>query len=51
MAIRPCHNRAFYPSGKATAGPPADAQQALAEYRLKFENGTLFIEVSLDTLV
>lgn len=44
----PCHNGAFDPDGKATAGPPAKAGQSLTRYRLKIENGLLFIEVPLD---
>jgi Rieske Fe-S protein len=41
----PCHNGAFDPTGKATAGPPADAGQSLPLYPLKVENGLLFIQV------
>jgi Rieske Fe-S protein len=44
----PCHNGAFDPSGKATAGPPADAGQSLLRYPLKVENGLLFILVAPD---
>jgi Rieske Fe-S protein len=41
----PCHNGAFDPGGKATAGPPAEAGQVLPRFPLKVENGLLFIEV------
>lgn len=47
----PCHNGAFDPSGKAIAGPPADAGQALAAYPLKVEGGLLFIEVPVERVV
>lgn len=45
----PCHNGVFDPSGKATAGPPADAGQSLLRYPLKIEDGLLFIEVPVET--
>jgi Rieske Fe-S protein len=41
----PCHNGAFDATGKAIAGPPADAGQSLLRYPLVVENGLLFIEV------
>ncbi len=41
----PCHNGMFDPSGKATAGPPAKAGQALSRYELKVDRGLLFIRV------
>ena len=41
----PCHNGAFDPTGQPTAGPPADAGQALPQYALKIENGLLYILV------
>jgi len=44
----PCHNGAFDPSGKATAGPPAEAGQSLAHFPLKVENGLLFMEVPVE---
>jgi len=44
----PCHGGAFDPSGKATAGPPFEAGQALPRYPLKIEKGLLFIEAPLD---
>lgn len=46
----PCHNGAFDPSGKATAGPPAKAGQSLTPYPLKVEGGLLFIQVPLEEL-
>lgn len=45
----PCHNGVFTPEGKATAGPPGDAGQSLAQYRLKIEQGLLFIEVPVES--
>ena len=41
----PCHNGAFDATGVATAGPPAQAGQRLARYRLTIEDGLLYIEV------
>jgi len=46
----PCHNGAFDPSGKAIAGPPADAGQSLLRYPLKVENGLLYIRVPVEKL-
>lgn len=46
----PCHNGAFDPTGKATAGPPAEAGQSLLRFPLKVESGLLFIEVPVETL-
>lgn len=46
----PCHNGAFDASGKAIAGPPAEAGQSLARYPLEVRDGLLFIEVELDGL-
>ena len=46
----PCHNGAFDPSGKATEGPPATANQSLKKYPLKVEKGLLYIAISSDTL-
>lgn len=44
----PCHNGVFDPSGKATAGPPAEAGQSLPRYALRVERGLLFIEVPVE---
>lgn len=46
----PCHNGAFDPSGKATEGPPAAANQSLKKFSLKVEKGLLYIAVSSDSL-
>jgi len=46
----PCHNGAFDPAGKATAGPPAAAGQSLQQYPLKIENGLVFIEAPTELL-
>jgi len=48
--VCPCHNGIFDPDGKAVAGPPAEAGQALSNYPLRVENGLLFIEVPLERL-
>ena len=47
----PCHNGAFDPEGNPTAGPVKDADQHLARYPLKIENGLLYIEAVLKPLV
>jgi nitrite reductase/ring-hydroxylating ferredoxin subunit len=47
----PCHNGAFDKSGKATAGPPKTAGQALIQFPLKIEGGLLFVEVPLTSVV
>ena len=41
----PCHNGVFDPDGRATAGPPAAANQDLPQYPLKVEDGALYIEM------
>ncbi len=41
----PCHNGVFDPSGRAIAGPPAEAGQSLGRYDLNVENGLLHIAV------
>jgi Rieske Fe-S protein len=41
----PCHNGVFDPSGKATAGPPAEASQSLPTYSLRIENSLLYIQL------
>ncbi len=46
----PCHNGAFDPDGRAIAGPPFDAGQALARYPLRIEDGVVFIEVPMEGL-
>ena len=47
----PCHNGVFDAEGNPQEGPPADANQPLARYPLKIENGMLFIEVETEPLV
>ena len=47
----PCHNGAFDPQGQATEGPPAKARQQLLRFPLKVENGVLFIEAPLRSVV
>lgn len=46
----PCHNGVFDATGKATAGPPAEAGQSLGRYPLKVEKGLLYIEVPNEKL-
>jgi cytochrome b6-f complex iron-sulfur subunit len=46
----PCHNGVFDPSGKAVAGPPADAGQSLLRYPVEVANGLLYILVPVDRL-
>ena len=46
----PCHNGVFDPAGNAVSGPPADEGKDLPRYRLKVENGLLYIEAPVDTL-
>lgn len=43
----PCHNGVFDPSGRATAGPPAEAGQSLLEYPVEERDGLLYIGLSL----
>lgn len=44
----PCHNGVFDPEGKPVSGPPADAGQSLAPYRLKIDRGLLYIGLRED---
>ncbi|RMG40508.1 MAG: Rieske (2Fe-2S) protein [Planctomycetota bacterium] len=44
----PCHNGVFDPSGKATAGPPADAGQSLFRYPIRVEGELVLIEVPVE---
>jgi Rieske Fe-S protein len=46
----PCHNGAFEPSGKAIAGPPAEAGQSLPKFPLRMENGLIFIQAPVEVL-
>lgn len=43
----PCHNGVFDPSGRAIAGPPADAGQSLLEFPVEEREGLLYIGLSL----
>lgn len=47
----PCHNGAFDKSGKPTAGPPMAANQSLIQFPLKVEDGLLFVEAPLSSIV
>jgi Rieske Fe-S protein len=46
----PCHNGTFDRSGKATGGPPGDANQSLFRYPLKIEGGLLFVEAPIESV-
>ncbi len=46
----PCHNGVFTAEGKAIAGPPADAGQALLQFPLRVDRGLLFIQAPPDLL-
>lgn len=46
----PCHNGVFDATGKATAGPPADAKQSLMQYPIKVEDGLVFVLAPLETV-
>jgi nitrite reductase/ring-hydroxylating ferredoxin subunit len=46
----PCHNGVFDAQGKATQGPPADANQSLPQFPVKVENGLVFIEAPTEVL-
>lgn len=46
----PCHNGVFDPTGKATAGPPAEARQTLPYYPLKIEDGLVFIQAPVSVV-
>jgi Rieske Fe-S protein len=39
----PCHNGVFDPQGRPTEGPPASANQQLTRFRLKVEDGLLYV--------
>ena len=47
----PCHNGTFTPSGKGIGGPPGEAGMSLPRFSLKIENGSLFIEAPVTSLV
>jgi Rieske Fe-S protein len=46
----PCHNGAFDPEGRSTAGPPFEAGQSLPRYPLDLVDGVLYIEVPMEAL-
>jgi Rieske Fe-S protein len=46
----PCHNGAFDPEGRATAGPPLAAHQQLPRYALKLERELLYIQMPSESL-
>lgn len=46
----PCHNGAFDRTGSPVSGPPKAANQALARFPLKVENGLLYLEAPLVSL-
>lgn len=47
----PCHNGAFDKVGKPIAGPPLSAGQSLMQFPLKVENGLLYLEAPVNSLV
>jgi Rieske Fe-S protein len=47
----PCHNGAFDPQGRATEGPPAKAGQSLTEFPLRVEDGLLYIQAPVASVV
>ena len=46
----PCHNGAFDAEGRATEGPPKDADQTLPQFPLRVVDGLIFIEAPVDLL-
>jgi cytochrome b6-f complex iron-sulfur subunit len=46
----PCHNGTFDSGGKATGGPPADANQSLTQYPTKIHNEALYVYAPLETV-
>jgi cytochrome b6-f complex iron-sulfur subunit len=46
----PCHNGAFDANGKATEGPPAQANQQLVRYALDVRNGLLYVRIPAQAL-
>lgn len=47
----PCHNGVFDPAGRPLEGPPAAANQHLVRFPLKVEEGLLYIEAPLTSVV
>lgn len=46
----PCHNGVFDSQGKATGGPPADADQSLTQYPIKIEGGLVYVMAPVKTV-
>lgn len=46
----PCHNGVFDASGKATGGPPADANQSLTQYPTNVRDDSLYVLAPLETV-
>ncbi|MBI1900846.1 MAG: Rieske (2Fe-2S) protein [Planctomycetia bacterium] len=46
----PCHNGTFAADGKPTGGPPLAGNQWLTQYKVRVENGLLFIDLPADRL-
>lgn len=46
----PCHNGEFDAEGRPTGGPPKAANQHLARYPLKIEEGLLFLRMPTQTV-
>ena len=46
----PCHNGVFDAAGKATEGPPADAEQDLPRFPLEVRGTMLFLQVPIEGL-
>lgn len=46
----PCHNGEFDAEGRPTGGPPKAANQHLARYPLKVEDGLLFLQLPTQTV-
>ncbi len=47
----PCHNGAFDRQGNPLSGPPKAANQSLIRFPLKVEQGLLYVEVPLESVV
>jgi Rieske Fe-S protein len=47
----PCHNGTFDPLGNPTGGPPAEENTPLPVYSLQVENGLLYIEMPIESVV
>lgn len=47
----PCHHGTFDPQGNPTGGPPAEDNTPLPAYPLQVDNGLLYIELPIESLV